>query len=72
MSAWAYVSWRCKSSCCDVFIFELYAAGVCGRLASLHIMRLGPLLLGCCAKVDVVGTCIVRVLLSVMQLSVGI
>jgi hypothetical protein len=61
MSACAYVSWRHKSSCCDVFRFELYAAGVCGRLASLDITRVRPLLLGCCAKVDVVGMCVVHV-----------
>jgi hypothetical protein len=72
MSACAYVSWRRNSYCCDVFRFEVYAAGVCGRLASLNITRLRPLLLSCCAKVDVVGMCVVRVLLSVMQISVGI
>jgi hypothetical protein len=72
MYACAYVSWRRKSSCCDVFRFELYAACVCGRLASLNIMRLRPLLFGCCAKVDVVGMCVVRVFLSVMHLSVVI
>jgi hypothetical protein len=33
MSACAYVSWRRKISCWDVFRFELYAAGVC-RLVS--------------------------------------
>jgi hypothetical protein len=72
MSACAYVSWRRKRSCWDVFRFELYAAGVCCRLSSLNITRLRPLLLGCCTKVDVVGMCVFRVLMSVMQLSVGI
>jgi hypothetical protein len=55
-----------------VFIFELYAAGVYGRLSSLNITRLRPLLLGFCAKVDVVGMCVFCVFLFVMQLSVGI
>jgi hypothetical protein len=35
-------------------------------------MCLQPLLIGCCAKVDVVGICAFCVLMSVMQLSVGI
>jgi hypothetical protein len=64
--ACAYVSWRRKSSCFDVFRFEFYAAGVSSRLASLNITRLRPLLLGYCAKVDMVGMCVVHVLLSVL------
>jgi hypothetical protein len=72
MSACAQVSRRRKSSCCDVFRFELYVAGVYCRLASLNITRLRPLLIGCCANVYVVGMCVFCVLLYVMQLSVGI
>jgi hypothetical protein len=49
--------------CWDVFRFELYAAGVVAWF---------PILLGCCANVEVVGMCVVNVLLSVIQLSVGI
>jgi hypothetical protein len=52
-----------------VFIFELYAVGVVVWSCSRNATRLRPLLLGCGAKVEAMGMC---VLLSVMQLSVGI
>jgi hypothetical protein len=54
-----------------VFRFKLYAAGVVAWSDSRNTMHLRPLLLGCCAKVEVTGMCVIRVLLSGMQLSVG-
>jgi hypothetical protein len=55
-----------------VFRFELYAVGVFVWSCSQNMTRLRPLLLGCGAKVEATGMCVFRVLLSVMQLSVGI
>jgi hypothetical protein len=55
-----------------VFRFDLYAAGVAAWSGSRNTTRLQHLLLGCCDKVEVTGMCVVRVLLSVMQLSVDI
>jgi hypothetical protein len=52
MAACAYVSWRRKSSCWDVFRFEAYAAGVIVWSGLRKMTRLRPLLLGCCAKVE--------------------
>jgi hypothetical protein len=55
-----------------VFIFEAYAAGVVSWSGSRKMTRLRPLLLGCCAKVEAACICVVRILLSVIQRSVGI
>jgi hypothetical protein len=55
-----------------VFRFELYAVGVVAWSCSQNTTRLRPLLFDCGAKVEGTGMCVVRVLLSVIQLSVGI
>jgi hypothetical protein len=50
----------------------MYAAGVIALLISLKMMRLRPLLLGCCSKVEGAWIYVFFLFLSVMQQSVGI
>jgi hypothetical protein len=48
----AYVSWRCNSSCCAVFIFDVHVEIYVG---SEIATRLRPLLCGCWLNGDLAG-----------------
>jgi hypothetical protein len=72
ISACVYVSWRRNSSCCVVFIFNMYAVGAIVLFFLLTMTFLRHLQVGCFNKVDTSGLYVVLLLLSVMQQGVGI
>jgi hypothetical protein len=69
MSTSMYVSCKCKSSCWDVFKFDVYAVFYFG---SSIATRLRPLVLGCCKNNSFTVVVICLSLDSGMQLIIGI